>query len=429
LISRSKGGTPAAGDLPKLSWVSSTDRRILLVSAATVSSRLLGKLAQLGFLVIAARLLTIQEFASYSYLLVLAVTFSLLADTGVSLAANREISAGRNSPAEAFWSGVPVIGLGAALAGSAVLSFGLVDSAPGSAGVPLVLAALFVSVNTVFNYTAATLRGVGRSVFEALLQGLGALAFVGAAVTAVALGAGLAALLAILLAKEAVSTAVAFGGLRHDIGRPRRWTPGLWRRLLRIGIQLGVASTALALVTRVPTFVLGNSGTATELAWFSGAQRLADAVLLLATATGFALLPSLTLLFETDRARARALLRRLLVAATLGGAVLALVSVLLARQIMTVAYGSDFAGAATATRVILAALPAYAIVGIGWYALIAVGRERHLLALAAVSAGASLALSLWLVPGGGEVAAAAVYAGALTGMAVAIVGAIVVAAR
>jgi O-antigen/teichoic acid export membrane protein len=414
--------TPRASSLLKLRRISASDRRIVLVSVATVVSRLFAKLAQLAFLIIAARLLSVAEFAGYSYLLILAVTFSLLADTGVALAASREISAGRRPAAEAFWSSAPVVGLGAVLGAAAVLVFGLVDSAPGSSGAALLLICLFVAVNTLFNFAATTLRGVGRSVYEALLQGLGAAAFVGGAAVVLALGGGLVTILAVLVAKEVVSAALAFGALRGDVGSPRRWVPRLWQRLLHIGIQLGIASAALALVTRVPTVVLGNEGSTTDLAWFSGAQRLADAVLLLATTSGFAILPSLALLFASEETRAWRLLWRVLAAAAVGGGLLGLLVVVLAPEIVTVAFGSDFRDASGAARVVMAGAPAYAVAGVGWYALVALGRERQLVVLAATSAALSLGLAVALIPDSGDVGAAIAYASALTLLAVAILG-------
>jgi O-antigen/teichoic acid export membrane protein len=420
---------PEVADLGRLHQISSTNRRILVVSAGTVASRALIKLAQLGFLVIAARLLSVEEFAGYSYLLVLAVTFSMLADTGVALAASREISAGRRSAADAFWSGAPVIGLAALAGGLVVLSFGLVDSAPGSAGTALVLTCGFVVANTLFNFASTTLRGVGKAVYEAALQAAGAVVFVTAAATALALGAGLVPVLAILLAKEVLSLVAALAGLRADVGRPRRLTSDLWRRLLRIGIQLGLASTALALVTRIPTFVLGNSGSTEDLAWFSAAQRLADAVLVLATTTGFALLPSLTLLLESEPARAWSFLGRTLAAAVALGSLAGVLALLFASEIVTAAFGSDFDAATHSTRILMAATPAYAAIGIGWYALVALGRERSLVLVAGASAFLALVLSLVLVPDGGDGGAAVAYVVALGVMAAAILAVLVDARR
>jgi PST family polysaccharide transporter len=354
-------------------------------------------------------MLSVADFAGYSYLLVLAVTFSMLSDTGVALAASREISAERRRPAEAFWSGAPVVISGGLIGSLLVLGFGLVDSAPGSAGAALLLTAAFVAVNTVFSFAATTLRGVGRQVYEALLQGIGAVAFVAAGAVALALDYGVTAVLAILVVKEALCAAIAIWGLRSYIGLPRRVKAGLWRELLRIGIQLGIASTALAILTRIPTFVLGNLGTTDDLAWFSSAQRLADAVLIFGTTAGFALLPSITLLFESERERAWSLVGRLLIVAGVCGALLAALMLLLAPQIVTGLFGSDFENAATSTRVVMAGAPAYLVIGLGWYALVALGRERRLLLLALLSAAVCLALSFALIPDRGDTGAAIAF--------------------
>jgi O-antigen/teichoic acid export membrane protein len=286
-----------------------------------------------------------------------------------------------------------------------------------------------VVANTLFNFATTTLRGVGKQVYEAVLQAVGAVAFPVAAVIGLALGAGPVELLGILFAKEALSLVAAMVGLRADIGRPRRLTPDLWRRLVRVGIQLGLASTALALVTRIPTFVLGNSGTTEDLAWFSASQRLADAVLVLATTAGFALLPSLTLLFETEPARAWTFLSRTLGTAIVGGAVIAFLSVLFASDIVTAMFGSTFDAAAESTRVLMAATPAYAVIGIGWYGLVALGREWPLVLVAGASALLALMLSLVLVPDGGDKGAAVAYVISLGVMAAALLAVLVAARR
>ena len=223
----------------------------------------------------------------------------------------------------------------------------------------------------------------------------------------------------------------ALAGLRADVGAPRRHRPDLWRRLLRIGIQLGLASTALALVTRIPrtSLVLGNSGSTEDLAWFTAAQRLADAVLVLATTAGFALLPSVTLLFESERERAWAFLGRTLGAAAALGAVVGALCVAFASQLVTAAFGSDFSDAAVPTKVLMAGTPAYAVIGIGWYALVAVGRERRLVVIAGVSALLALGLSLALVPEHDDGGAATAYLIALGVMALAILAALIAVRR
>ncbi len=80
------------------------------------------------------------------------------------------------------------------------------------------------------------------------------------------------------------------------------------------------------------------------------------------------------------------------------------------------------------TRVLMAAAPAYAVVGVAWYALVALGRERALLAIAGATTVLALALSFILVPDGDEIGASVAFACSLTAMAAAML-AVVVRAR
>ena len=77
-----------------------TDRQLLARSSITLISRGFSKFAQIFFLVVAARLLSVEEFASYSYLIVLASAFTIMSDTGVPLVAGtrRLARAGRHWP-------------------------------------------------------------------------------------------------------------------------------------------------------------------------------------------------------------------------------------------------------------------------------------------------------------------------------------------
>jgi O-antigen/teichoic acid export membrane protein len=50
-----------------------------------------------------------------------------------------------------------------------------------------------------------------------------------------------------------------------------------------------------------------------------------------------------------------------------------------AEPLVRLLFGGDFEPAGATTRALLAGLPAYAVLGIGWHALIATGRERELL--------------------------------------------------
>ena len=420
---------PSRSESPsQLRRSTATDRRLLSTSSLTFASRVVARMAQLVFLVAVAHWLTLSEFATYSYLLVLAVTFSMLADTGVALAASREVSAGRRAPGEAFRSGLPVAVVGALLGAVTMLAFALAASGPGQTAALVVLAAAFVGVNLMSSYCMTMLRGVGRFATEAELQLVSAVAFVAVGVGAAASGFGLVTILAALVLKEAVFGLAAWRLLRPDLVTPSHLRRD-WRPLLRIGIRMGVASTALAIASRSGLVILGNTAPAAEVAWYSAPSRIADAASVFALTAGYSLLPGLSHVIVSDETRAWRLVRRVvLVAAGLGisgGVVLSLC----ARPLLTTLFGDDFAPAVAPGRILLAGMPAYAVLGVVWYAVLAAGGERPLLVVAGLGAAGSVVAGVFVIPAGGDVAAAWVYVTTLGAMAGACLGILVVRAR
>ena len=92
-----------------------------------------------------------------------------------------------------------------------------------------------------------------------------------------------------------------------------------------------MAGIALALAMRIPLAVLGNTGSAAEVAYFSAAQRFGDAAYVLAITGGFALLPGIAYLAKAEPDRARRLVRRVLVPVVAGSVAVSLVAIPLAR--------------------------------------------------------------------------------------------------
>jgi O-antigen/teichoic acid export membrane protein len=382
----------------------------------TLVSRGFSKLAQILFLVVAARLLTVDEFATYSYLLVLAFVFGTLSDTGVPLVAGRDIAAGRALPGDLFFAAVPIVLISAALAALVIPILGAVDAGPGSTTIRMLLVAAFVVFNRVFDFEATTLRGLGRFNFEAALQLAGGLAFIAAATATTVAGLGVTAVLIVMCAKESLSAGIAYLGLRGDLRRSA--APQVrWTGLLRIGIRLSVAGIALALIMRLPLVVLGNTGTEREVAEFSAAQRFGDAAILLATTSGFALLPGIAYLAQSDRPRARKLLRRVLLALAGAAVLITLAALPMAEFVMRTIFGSDFASGDDLLRIVLAGLPGYAALGICWYAIIAFDGEARLMGVGLAGCALSVVLSVLLVPAAGDVGAAWAYVGGIYAVA------------
>lgn len=411
-------GSGGTGPSPeRLQRSASTNRRLLSWGSLTVASRVLSKLTQLLFLVAAARILSVEEFASYSYLLVLAITFAMLGDTGVAMVGSRDVSAGRRTAADTYWSAFPAVALCALLAALGMVVFGTVGSGPGSSPGLIALAAAFVGVNVLFSFGTTMLRGVGRPGVEAAIQGAGAIAFAGGAIGLASAGFGLEAVLAVLLAKEVISGLTVHLLLRPEVGPPTRRDRSAWQPLLLQGLRLGLASTALAVATRSELILLGNLGEASDVAWFSAPLRITEAVLVFSLTAGYALLPGATYLSVTDRGRVTRLVWRLLGAVTAVGAIVALACALAAEPILTLLFGETFSPAAAPGAILLAGIPAYGALGIVWYALLAFDGDRELMGMAVALGLFSLVAGALVIPAHDDVGAAWVYVVTLTAMA------------
>jgi O-antigen/teichoic acid export membrane protein len=400
----------------RLESAARSDRRLIARSSATFLSRGFSKFAQILFLVLAARLLSVEEFASYSYLLVLAAAFTILSDTGVPLVASRDTASGRAAPGDLFYAALPVVIVSAILAALVLPVFGALDSGPGSSFVPVMVTAAYVLFNRLFDFTATMLRGLGRFEFEAILQSVGAVAFiVGASIVTIA-DMGVTAVLSVLAVKELVCGVIAYLAIRGDLTRERTRRTS-WRSLFKVGLKLAIAGVAIALLMRIPLAVLGNVGSDREVALFSAAQRFGDAAYILAISSGFALLPGISYLARSDPPRARSLLRRVLIALVGGSLVLVAIGLPLAEDIMRLIFGGDYADGGALLEVILAGMPAYVAVGVCWYAVVAFDGEAGLVRIGLAGLVICAALAAILIPSSGDNGAAWTYVGSMYAMA------------
>ena len=393
----------------RLARASGSDGRLMSRSTLTVASRGAAGFVQLGFLVAAGRLLSLEEFAGYSYLFGLAIIFSLFGETGVGVIGSRDIGAGRLSLRDVFWSTLPVALAAAAAAALVMALVGAVDSGPGSTALPVALAGLFVITNRVLEFSSTLLRTTGRFELEAGLKVGSAVLFVAGSVAVAAAGLGLSALMAVLWLKELLTALLAYAVLKADVGAARRPQRALWRPLLRAGVKVTVASAGLLVVTRSAQFVLGNAAPTRDIAYFSAVLRFADASFLLATAAGAALLPGLAFLAAQQPARVRRLVAKVAGCVVGLAALAALIAVPLAEPFLRLLYGPAYAAAAPCGRVLLAGLPVYTAVGLIWFSLLALDAERSLLVLALCSAAVAASASVVLVQLDGDVGASWAY--------------------
>lgn len=396
----------------RLREVMRSDLRVVARSLITLVSRVVSKFAIVVFLVVAARLLTTEQFGVYSYVLVLAQTFGILSDPQVALVAGRDVSTGRRTVGDAFWSVLPVVVLAGVGAAFAMTAFGLLVPADGVSLGDLAMGGAFIVCNRLLELGATMLRSTGRFELEATIQTVGTTALVVVAVLMAAAGHGVALILAAFCAQALLGGALCAWCLRRDLGRPRRGGAA-WRPLVRVGIRLSIAASAAAAATRAPLIVLGVVGTSAQVAGLSAAVRLSDAAYLLALTAGQALLPSLASMAAVDARRTKVLAFRIIGTGFVVGILLATVMAPFGSAIMGAVFGpryERFGDVFVATTV---SLPFMGMFWISWFGLFAFGAERVVARASVFGAVVSVAVGLVAIPLGGATAAAWVYAGAV----------------
>jgi O-antigen/teichoic acid export membrane protein len=409
----------AAAPVPwRLARIANSDRRVLSRSLITLIGRGISKSAIVIFLILATRLLSKAQYGVYSYVLVLANTFGVLADPQISLVAGRDVSAGRKTPARAYWDAFPVVVAAGFAAALLLLGFGIVDRGPGITPTELVLAGGFVVFNRLVGLGTDMLRCLGRFGLEATIETTGTVVLVAAAAVVASEGWGISAVLAVFVGQALIVTVVCNLALRGDIGAPRRPTPA-WRTMLRTGASLWLAASATAAATRAPLIVLGSDASAPVVASYSAALRLPDAVYLLAVTAGQALLPSIAALAERQGRRALRLIRGVALASVLVGTALALAVAPFGHELTGTVFGHQYSSAGHLVSVMIAASPFSAILWVSWFALFAYGGERDVMWIALAGAAVSVMASIAVIERFGASGAAWVYVGVLAFLAVA----------
>jgi O-antigen/teichoic acid export membrane protein len=369
-------------------------RRLAKVGlAAAMVSRLIGRLVGIVLVVVLAREAGDETVAVYGYLLGTATLVTMLTDLGVAAIAGRQVAAGR-MPADGALRAALGPQLVSVLAAAGVTV--LLTEVWGPASVPtaaLTLTVLFVLAGGLVNLWAEVLRATGRVLLEGGLQLAASVALVAAGVVVVHTGGDATDLLLVVLLKETAVLLVAAVLLR-----PRRHPEVRTRTLLTQGLWFAVASTAVVLLWRQGTLVVGATGSVGVLAAYVVATRFFDAGVTVAHTAGFGLVPGLSAL-AADPVAFRRAARHYLGLAAGAGVVVAGLGVLLADPLTTIPFGERWGGAVPAVRVVaLSALPVL-FSSVAFTVYLARGRMAWLtgsvIAGAVVGLGATVGLMLW----------------------------------
>lgn len=347
--------------------------------AAAMVSRLAGRLVGILLVVALAREAAPETVASYGYLLGIATMMLVVTDLGVATVTAREVSAGRLPAHAALRAALPAQLCSVGIAGAAMVLltvfFGPKATPPGA----VAFTAAFIVIGGLNNLWADLLRGAGRVVLEGTLE-IGSTTFlVVVGILVVRSGGGVTALTAVVALKEAVVLAVCWAVLP-----PRRDPAVRSRELLALSLWVAVAGTAMALMLRSSTLVVGSMGSVGVLATFVVASRFFDAGVTVAHTVGFGLGPGLSALAGDPVAFRRAGRRYLGLMTTLGLAV-AVVGALVAGPLTTIPFGERWAAAVPAVRMSAAAALPVLLTYVALSLLMARGQARWM-ALSTVAA-------------------------------------------
>ncbi|MHA3701549.1 lipopolysaccharide biosynthesis protein [Jatrophihabitans sp. YIM 134969] len=401
------------------------ERLARLGVVAAVASRTFGRLVGVGFVVVLARTSGDDTVAVYGYLLGTATLVVTLTDLGVAAVAGRDVAAGRFPAAVALAAALPAQVVSVALACLVTLGLVAVSGPSALTPAPVLLTLAFLAANGMVNLWAELLRGTGRVVFEGGLQMLSAVLMVGGGLAVVAGGGGATPLLAVVAGKELVVLAVGAAVLR-----PRRRPEVLrTRALIRHSLHVAVAGTALIVLWRQGTILVGATGTVATLAVYVVASRFLDAGVTVANTVGFGLLPGASSV-TADHDRFAALARRYLRFTAGLGALVGAAGVVVAGPLTTGLFGSRWEPAVPVVRVVaLTALPLF--VGyVAWFLLLAARQQRWLAGASSSGAVVAILVSLlWSRFGPPPIAAAGGTAVGAAVLAVLLLGRLVLVLR
>jgi O-antigen/teichoic acid export membrane protein len=352
------------------------------------------KLLMFGLLLAASRRLSLDDFGHLNFALVLAMLLWPVVDAGVSTALWREAAVagdgGRGAYRSALGLRLFTVVLGLLAAATVLRWFALPDAAMAL----IALALVGTAVDALTNLRQAIFKANERLREDAwcLLANRGTFVIVG--LLMLWFGGGLIGLGVALLLGQAAGYLVSrhfvlFAESAADVSP----TP---RELLRQSLPLAFVGLFTALYFRVDMLMLQKMIGAEATGLYSAAYRLIEAAMILPAAFLPAYFPRLaraaadgTLPERTEPALS--LLGHLATAGVAWG-------IVFAPEILTTFYGSPFAPAATALRLLLGALwliyPNYLLT----HLLIAGGRQNRYAWIVIACAAANVLLNLTLIP-------------------------------
>lgn len=374
----------------------------LLVVAQAVS-RLLG----LVVLVAITRSFEVESYGRFALAMTLVTVLSPLIDLGLDQHLTRSAA---QSPEQARGLLSSAIGLRLAVVAAALpLVLGVSWALGHEPQTRVLLVWLWVSNGcaVLSGAWSAIFRARGRMDLELLTTVVSKVITAGAALGAIALGRPLVEV-ASAQAVAAVAGTLAVGALgAATVGWPA-WR-GLrrdWGPLMQGALPFALTSILVMLSMRIDTLLLGQLQGVRAVGFYNAGTNLLFGAMLISQAIVTAVFPVLSRDGRLDGDAVRPLIRRTLTVSLVCSVPFALAGGLLHHRIIAAVYGAEYAPAATALAVLLAALPVLFVTNLFGHLLGAVGEQRLVLRVAATNLVVNVAFNLLLIPSLGPLGAA-----------------------
>lgn len=350
------------------------------------------------WLAVAARSLSLREFADLALILAVGAILSVFADWGLPLVLNEALAAeparGRSTLALVIrWR--LLLSVISALAVTGLYWLAASDPTP---AVPAIFAVSLVA-SAWHTSCSAALRGAVSVVPDAANEVLSRLFVLVAGATLLWNGAGLIGAVAVYAAADTLSaialTIAAVRRLPADAPANRN------RFRLRRIVPFGLASIVGVAYYRIDVWLLAVMSSAAEVARYSVSYRILDALVMPAGALAVVTIGSTARLDDASAVRKADRMVKILCTCMVPAVVILEVA---PGPLLRLAFGSDYIGGASVLRVLaLTVIPSVAV--LLWVPLVAL-RGRGVLAISAGLLASNVALNCLLIPHFGAMGAA-----------------------
>ena len=374
-------------------------RRILANTAYRAIADVASKIASLVFYVVLARELGESDFGVFTFALTLVLLLTVLGNFGQDAILTREVVRDRrlldgyfaNTLALKVTVSLPLLAVGLAVGW-------LVGFDPETRDVVAILG-IAVIAEMLMSTCFATFQSFERLAFipVALISQRYATAIVG--VAALLAGARLRTVALIYLGGAVLGLSVALAALFARVARPRlRVQPGRWPALMRAAVWTGLAGVFAVILFRVDTAMLAAYESDAVVGNYGAAYRLVESTLFLSWSVGAAVYPVFSRLARDSDPPVVVVFERavkLVVALTLP---LAVGAAVLARPLIGLLYGDDYADAARALAILAPTIALYPLCYLTGSLLVAQNRPYATTVVYGAMAVENILANLILIP-------------------------------